>query len=48
MPAYEFKCKSCGDIIMLVKSFTDETVPDCSDCKAPMVRNFNVGGVYVR
>lgn len=47
MPSYEFKCKSCGAVVVVVQGFTDTFVPECDKCEKPMQKNFNVGGVYI-
>ena len=34
MPTYEYRCKSCGEHLEVVQSFTDDALTDCPSCGA--------------
>src|SRR3954454_4357958 len=34
MPTYEYRCKSCGEQLEVVQSFTDDALTDCPNCGA--------------
>ena len=34
MPTYEYRCKSCGEHLEVVQSFTDDALTDCPTCGA--------------
>jgi len=34
MPTYEYRCKSCGEHLEVVQSFTDDALTDCPACGA--------------
>jgi len=34
MPTYEYRCKSCGEHLEVVQSFTDDALTDCPRCGA--------------
>ena len=34
MPTYEYRCKSCGEHLEVVQSFTDDALTDCPNCGA--------------
>ena len=51
MPTYEYKCKVCGGIQEITRSYDDDTVPVC--CQTSMERvwsstpiHFKGGGFY--
>jgi len=46
MPAYDFKCLSCGDSATVVNSIKETTpTPYCFKCKLEMTKQFNIGAV---
>ena len=32
MPTYEYRCKTCGEHLEVVQSFTDDALTDCPSC----------------
>jgi putative FmdB family regulatory protein len=34
MPTYEYRCKTCGEHLEVVQSFTDDPLTDCPACGA--------------
>ena len=34
MPTYEYRCKTCGEHLEVVQSFTDDALTDCPACGA--------------
>jgi putative FmdB family regulatory protein len=44
MPTYEYACKSCGEHLEVVQSFTDDALTECPSCAGPLRKVFgNVG-----
>ena len=48
MPAYEYKCKDCGETIEIVQSFTDPPLSACTSCESPNLKKVfgSVGIVF--
>jgi len=38
MPTYEYRCKSCGEHLEVVQSFTDDALTSCPSCGAEQLR----------
>jgi putative FmdB family regulatory protein len=34
MPTYEYRCKTCGEHLEVVQSFTEDALTDCPSCGA--------------
>ncbi len=45
MPKYEYACKSCGEHLEVVQSFTDEPLRECPACGGPLRKVFSVPAV---
>lgn len=44
MPKYEYACKSCGQHLEVVQSFTDDPLSECPACGGPLRKVFgNIG-----
>ena len=44
MPTYEYACKSCGEHLEVVQSFTDDALTECPACAGPLRKVFgNIG-----
>lgn len=44
MPTYEYACKSCGEHVEVVQSFTDDALTVCPACAGPLRKVFgNIG-----
>ena len=44
MPTYEYACKSCGQHLEVVQSFTDEPLTTCPSCAGALRKVFgNIG-----
>ena len=47
MPTYEYQCKSCGEPLEVVQSFTDDALTVCPACGGVLKKVFgNVGIVF--
>lgn len=45
MPMYSFKCSGCGreqTIVSSIRDYSSHPNANCTDCHAPMVRNYKV------
>ena len=40
MPKYEYACKSCGEHIEVVQSFSDAPLTECPSCAGPLRKVF--------
>ena len=45
MPKYEYACKSCGERLEVVQSFTDEPLSDCPACGGPLRKVFSAPAI---
>lgn len=46
MPTYNYKCKNCSKVYSEIRGMNDEpTVSDCTDCKVPVIRLYEVRGI---
>jgi putative FmdB family regulatory protein len=45
MPKYEYACKSCGEHLEVVQSFTDAPPTECPACGGPLRRVFSAPGI---
>ena len=44
MPKYEYVCKSCGERLEVVQSFTDDALTECPACGGPLRKVYgNIG-----
>jgi putative FmdB family regulatory protein len=44
MPTYEYACKSCGEHLEVVQSFSDDALTTCPRCEGPLRKVFgNIG-----
>ena len=41
MPKYEYACRSCGERIEVVQSFTDASLTECPACGGPLRKVFS-------
>lgn len=48
MPKYEYACKSCGEHIEVVQSFTDDSLTVCPSCGGPLRKIFGNIGVVLK
>jgi putative FmdB family regulatory protein len=48
MPTYEYACKSCGEHLEVVQSFTDDPLTDCPRCGGPLRKVFGQIGVVLK
>lgn len=48
MPKYEYACKSCGEHIEVVQSFTDDSLTVCPSCDGPLRKVFGNIGVVLK
>ena len=45
MPKYEYACRSCGQHLEVVQSFTDEPLTDCPACGGPLRKVFSAPAI---
>ncbi len=45
MPKYEYACKSCGERLEVVQSFTDAPVAECPTCGGPLRKVFSAPAI---
>jgi putative FmdB family regulatory protein len=45
MPTYEYRCKSCGEHLEVVQSFTDDPLTDCPACGGDLRKVFSTIGI---
>jgi len=45
MPKYEYACKSCGERIEVVQSFSDTALTECPSCAGPLRKVFGAPGI---
>ena len=45
MPTYEYACKSCGEHLEVVQSFTDDALTECPACAGPLRKVFSAVGI---
>ena len=45
MPTYEYACKSCGEHLEVVQSFTDDPLTECPSCRGPLRKVFGAVGI---
>ncbi len=45
MPTYEYACKSCGEHIDVVQSFSDDELTTCPSCGGPLRKVFGSIGI---
>jgi putative FmdB family regulatory protein len=45
MPTYEYACKSCGEHLEVVQSFTDEPLTEHPSCGGPLRKVFGSIGI---
>lgn len=48
MPAYDFKCKTCGTVIEVTRPADDESLVPCPDCSGETRRVFTPVGVHFK
>lgn len=48
MPTYEYACKSCGEHIEVVQSFSDDPLTDCPSCGGPLRKVFGTPGIVLK
>lgn len=48
MPTYEYACKSCGEHLEVVQSFTDDPLTTCPACGGPLRKVFGQIGVVLK
>ena len=45
MPTYEYRCKSCGEHLEVVQSFTDDALTECPKCAGQLRKVFGSVGI---
>jgi putative FmdB family regulatory protein len=45
MPTYEYRCKSCGEHLEVVQSFTDDALTECPSCAGDLRKVFGSIGI---
>ncbi|HLH46361.1 MAG TPA: FmdB family zinc ribbon protein [Acidimicrobiales bacterium] len=45
MPTYEYACKSCGQHLEVVQSFSDDPLTVCPACDGPLRKVFGMIGI---
>lgn len=45
MPKYEYACKSCGERLEVMQSFTDDPLTECPACGGPLRKVFSVPAI---
>lgn len=45
MPTYEYRCKSCGEELEVVQSFTDDPLTECPACGGALRKVFGRIGI---
>lgn len=45
MPTYEYRCKSCGEHLEVVQSFTDDPLTECPGCAGQLRKVFGSIGI---
>ncbi len=45
MSKYEYACKSCGEHLEVMQSFTDEPLTECPACGGPLRKVFSVPAI---
>lgn len=45
MPKYEYACKSCGERLEVVQSFTDDPLTECPACAGPLRKVFSAPAI---
>jgi len=45
MPTYEYACKSCGERLEVVQSFTDDALTECPSCQGELRKVFGSIGI---
>jgi putative FmdB family regulatory protein len=45
VPTYEYRCKSCGEELEAVQSFTDDPLTECPVCGGPLRKVFGRIGI---
>ena len=45
MPTYEYACKSCGEHVEVVQSFSDDPLTTCPACGGPLRKVFGSIGI---
>jgi putative FmdB family regulatory protein len=45
MPTYEYRCKSCGEHLEVVQSFTDDPLTECPACRGQLRKVFGSIGI---
>ncbi len=48
MPKYEYACKSCGEHLEVVQSFTDAPLTECPACGGPLRKVFHPAGILFK
>jgi len=45
MPTYEYRCKTCGEQLEVVQSFTDDPLTVCPNCEGELRKVFSPVGI---
>jgi len=45
VPTYEYVCKSCGEHVEVVQSFSDDSLTECPTCGGPLRKVFGSIGI---
>ncbi len=48
MPTYEYACKSCGERLEVVQSFSDDPLTECPSCGGTLSKVFSPVGIVFK
>ncbi len=48
MPTYEYACKSCGEHLEVVQSFSDDSLTTCPSCEGELRKVYSAAGIIFK
>lgn len=48
MPTYQYRCRSCDELIEAVQKFTDPALTECPNCGGDLRKVFNAVGIVFK
>lgn len=48
MPTYEYACKSCGEHLEVVQSFSDDALTTCPSCEGELRKVYSAAGIIFK
>ena len=48
MPTYEYACKSCGERLEVVQSFSDDALTTCPSCEGELRKVYSAAGIIFK